>query len=145
MTPAEWTVAAALVAASVQLILASWRDLGAVTIGLIGASTVLAAGVDDPPARMRLAVGIVAATALASGAWARGSRHGVGRPSLVGAALLGAVAAGACSWAIPGVPAAALAVGSGALGAVLGLAALDRAAPRGARPRWYRVVPVEPG
>lgn len=145
MTPPEWIAAAALVVAALQLILASWRDLGPVTVGLIGATGALAVPVADPAVRVHLAAATIAATGLASAAWVRGSRNGVGRPALTGAALLGAVAASACSWAIPGGPLVALAVGSGTLGAVLGLAALDRAAPRTARPRWYRVVPVEPG
>lgn len=127
--------------ALVQLALARRLDLGAATVAVAGAVWWLAA--PDTPLRWSL---FGAAGWLAALAWARGARHGVGRPELTGVsvAMVGTL------WAIrawggtqtpwlPGVGVGLLTF-TGGLGAVL---ARERRGLRGQRVYHYRDVPVE--
>lgn len=129
-------VAASLVAGALQLILASRRDLGPLTLGLIGAT--VAWGLPDRV----LLDGVLAALALFTASEVRGARNGVGRPSHT---ALATFAAGSAIVASLWVAGPAPAVGSAVFGSLLAIAALDRPSPRTARPKWYRVVPVDAG
>lgn len=133
-----------------QVALSARRDLGPLTVGVCGAVLALCDG-EPHLAQVHAVATVSVCCGLAALAWARGSRHAVGHLALDGTALAGAVAAAAIPWSVPdvmgGMPVLyvgpALAIGSTTLGTLLMLAALDRPGPRMARPRWYRVVPIE--
>ena len=127
---------ASLVAGALQLILASRRDLGPLTLGLVGAT--VAWGMPDRV----LLDGVIGSLALFAAAEVRGARNGVGRPSHTGMATLAAASAIVASLFVAGP---APAVGSVVFGALLAVAALDRPSSREQRAKWYRVVPVDAG
>ncbi len=136
MTVDHGLAAAAIVAGSLQLILASRRDLGPLTLGVLGAT--VAWGLPDRV----LLDGALAGLGLFALAEVRGARNGVGRPAHTALAMFVACLAIVASLFVAGP---APAVGSVVFGALLALAGLDRAAPRSQRPKWYRVVPVDAG
>ncbi len=127
---------ASVFAGALQLILASRRDLGPLTLGLVGAA--VAWGLPDH----LFLDGVLASLGLYALAAIRGARNGVGRPAHTATALVAASVAIVAHLYVPGP---APAVGSAVFGALLALAALDRPSPRTARAKWYRVVPVDAG
>ncbi len=149
MSPAEWTAAGALLLAGLQLVLASRRDLGALTLSVAAAAVVLAT--PGTP----VAAALLAGTALLlTLAWARASQHRTARPGL-GAAALAVCLPGATHawWAealSPGIPLdklQAVLLIPCALAASLGLVlALEQPPPSRRRhraPYRKRSVPIE--
>ncbi|HHO53750.1 MAG TPA: hypothetical protein ENK18_23480 [Deltaproteobacteria bacterium] len=149
-SPSVFVAAAAVWVALLQLILAGWRDLGPFTLCLAGIAVV--SGLPEPS--LELWGGICAAMLVASLAWARGGRRGVGRPDLDGlvlgigvaacvAVVLGDTLVQQRGWSVPGgaVPATA-ACSLGLLGLLAGTLSLWR--PRTGRPlvRWVGEIPV---
>lgn len=147
----DWSVseiagAVAILAAAVQLGVASWRDLGVVTLCVSGTALLLARGTPS-----LWAVGfVVVAVILAAVAWNRGARHGVGRPGLVGVGLVVGLLVAIVPWGIGSlvppplkeriVEVAVVMVG---LTTSVGLAlALERPGPRRTRKRWFRRVEI---
>jgi hypothetical protein len=152
LTLAEWLALAAALWAVLQLAAASWRDLGPLTIGLLGASVMTAeqeAIRGDAPSKLLLAL-LVAGGLLAAVAWARGARHNVGRLALNGLSLLAAIAACTLPWLLPSmwlgrpVPLVGVAaIPCGLVALIATAAALERPGNRYVRPRWYRRIRVE--
>ncbi len=132
--------------ALLQLILARWRDLGPATVGLAGMALVL--GLPQPA--LEVVGGLGLSLGIASAAWARGGRRGVGRPALVGLVIGGAAVAAVAVPLLDGrvpVPAERLRLAAAsALGLLALLAwgfALMRARPAVPPPRWVGPVTVE--
>lgn len=152
-SPSVVVAAAALWVAALQLILAHRRDLGPFTLCLVGIAAVL--GLAEARARPELWAGIAATMLVASLAWARGGRLGVGRPELNGLVLGISVAACAVSvFAGPllqqrglivaeGTIEIAVACSLGLLGVLAGTLSLWR--PRAGLPpiRWVGEIEVE--
>jgi hypothetical protein len=146
MLPLSTAVAAtAALCAGLQLVLARWRDLGPLTIGVGGCAMVL--GLPSPGVEV---LGAVVVSALLAGAgWARGGRRGVGRPALDGLVLAGAIAGAATVPLLEGrvpLPAASLRAAVVASLALLTLVAtgLSLQAPRVGLPppRWFGAIPI---
>lgn len=142
----EIAAAVATAMAAAQWLASPWRDLGVLTLCAAGASLCLARGF--PTSWAAILVGI--ALVLGAVAWARGARHGVGRPGLIGVGMV-ALALGMLSPFVlpdlvpPGprervVEVAVVFIG---LCAVVGLPlALERPGPRRPRPFFLRRVAV---
>ena len=132
--------------AALQLIVARWRDLGALTIGLAGLTLAAARFYNCDPA----VVGgtLTVAAVLAAAAWIRGARNGVSRLGIDGfvlSAMTGLVTA--IDWAPAWISRADVLwptiVGAGAfLSLVGGLSALERPGFRPQRPWVRRRVPI---
>lgn len=149
MSPAEWTAAGAVLLAGLQLVLASRRDLGALTLAVAAAAVVLAA-----PGTPLLAGLITATGVLVALAWARAATHRTARPGLGAAALALCLPGATHSWWVealsPGIPLdklqavllvpCALVAG---LGLVLSLEQLPPSRRRRRRPHRKISVPVE--
>lgn len=145
-SPAEWVALTAILWASLQLVLARWRDLGPMTVGFVGAALVV---LQIPPVDAGERVRVVALLALAVGlatlAWSRGAPRGVGRLALDAVVAFAAFVAGVVP-AVAGPAFTPLAGGIvvpllliAALSLVL---ALERPGPRPVCVRVYRQVPI---
>lgn len=138
--------AGAVLWALLQAILASWRDLAPVTIGIAGCALLL-----GPDALYHVGA-VVLALVVSALAEARAARHGVGRPALVMLAVAGVTVGGLLPVWGPALlpdadPGRLRAVGlmpcmvAGAIGGVL---ALERPGIRPRPPRWVGRIPIEP-
>ena len=142
---AEWLGVVALVWAAVQFLVAARRDVGAMTVGLVGISVMMAA----VPTSF-LALTLLGSLLLAVLAWVRAGSNGVGRPAVNGVAILIAAVCGSIRWwwpliggSVPVDRAVSVALVPCALViSVAGVLALERPGPRRSRPRWYRKVPI---
>ena len=139
--PAEAVAGGMILCAALQLVLASWRDLGPLTLAFGGAAVALS--LREPSADVPLLV--LVGTGIAVLAWVRSVRHGVGRLAWDGFALCGAVLASALP-DLPGplaarAPDAALFCGLG-IGIIAQIGALERKGDRRPRPWVKRRVPV---
>lgn len=139
-----WVAAAAAGLAGLQLVLATWRDLGPLTVTALGAALVL---VGVPDLDVGLLIGVAAV--LAAAGWARGGRRGVGRPGLSGAVAACAVVAWlAAEWLprrLPLDPAGTRQVAAVALavvGLVCAMVALERKRGGGPGVRWVGEIPI---
>lgn len=139
-------VGVAVLVATLHLVMARWRDLGPLTVGLCGVGLGLALPAPTDP----VLAGVVLAMLISSMAWARGGARGVGRPALTGLVVAAAIAGPALVRWLEGrvdVPsdrlqwASASAVGLLAL-VTTGLALL-RARPGLPPPRWFGEIPVQ--
>ena len=142
----EVAAAVALIAAGGQLLAARWRDVGVLTLCAVAASLAFARGFPSPVA----AAALLGAAVVAALGWARGARHGVGRPGLFGLGLaavaLGALAPFLVPDGAPPEPRERLIRGAlvaiGLCAAVGSSLALERPGPRRVRPILLRRVPV---
>lgn len=149
MLPLSPAWIAALVAvglALLQLLVARWRDLGPLTVAAVAVAFLLMDEAPDP----RVLLASTVAVGVASVAWARGSRRGVGRPAVTAVVVAAAMAGHTARELLPGqvpLPDARLqqmvVVGVGFVGVVMGAVALTRARPGYPPPRWMGEIPVQ--
>ncbi|TVQ86769.1 MAG: hypothetical protein EA397_19600 [Deltaproteobacteria bacterium] len=144
--PGEVAAAVAVGLAVLQWLASPWRDVGATTLCAAGVALAFSGGFPSSFTAVLLAVALV----LGAVAWARGARHGVGRPGLAGVGLaamaLGLLSPFLLPDVVPPGPRERLVEATlvliGLCGAVSLPLALERPGPRRPRPFFLRRVPV---
>jgi len=143
----EWVALGAVLFAGGQFVYAPRRDLGSVTLGLAGSAGVLSM----PEGSTFVAIALTTALLIATAAWFRAGRHGVGRPALNGLAV---ATVSTCALAPMWLPALDPNLDSQQLQNILlmpclfvtmfcGLLALERPGPRRTRIHWIGRIHIE--
>lgn len=145
-TLSEGAAAAALVIALAQLAASPWRDVGVLTLCAAACSVAAARGFPSAIEAWALLV----ALGVAAVAWARGARHGVGRPGLAGLGIAALAVGVLTPYALPDLlpPGPRERIMQGTLVLIglcgsIGLAlALERPGPRRPQLRLFRRVDI---